>query len=565
MIVPAARAVVTPAINVQLSNNQLGAHADTTVKLDFKYGNSHPILYPPTSPFYETVKNTVVDIPAGLVGNPNAIPMEERCDPVVFEASACPASATVGTITVRSTLLGSVQENIDNQPDADTDFIQMAIGGVNTRLSLLKSDPEVPAVFGIWIRLPFGFGFIRQKIQIAPDVESDLKLRTTTVHPIARSFDLGAGTPEDPVITNFIRLDNMTIKFLGTLANGNKFMTNPTSCAKWESKAWVNAYENNENSTEDPLGTGELYNSATATPITPDCTNQNALPFPISGTTTISSNVRDVSPDFDFTITNPGVQANDDAVSTTPKKIVTTVPASINVDINQLGRVCENDQFAADACPASTRIGTVAIETPLIRAGLSGDVYLVRAVGRALPDLGMHVRGAIHFTQRGYNSYVGAERNQIQTVFDDIPQVGFTKLNVHLFGGPQGLLRSRKCPVNNRQPSDGSFTYDFYGYAGQSAGSSTTVKQTNCFGIQKLRRFKCVYRLLRFQPTYTSRARITSVGLSVDGHHVAKSTHKPFQFRVPAAKFKPGKHKMTLHALYDDGTVSVKKSRFRRC
>ncbi|MBI4897421.1 MAG: hypothetical protein HY827_03535, partial [Actinobacteria bacterium] len=323
VIASAASAVVTPSVNVSLSNSQLGAHADTTVKLGFNYGNSHPILYPSDSPFYESVKNTVVDIPAGLVGNPNAIPVSDRCDPVVFETGTCPASATVGTFSVLSTLLGSVQDNIDYPPDAGTDFIEMTISGTNTRLSLLRTDPEVPAVFGIWIRLPFGFGFIRQKIQIAPDVKSDLKLRTITVLPIARSFDLGAGTPEDPVITNFIRVDSMTIKFLGTLANGNKFMTNPTSCTKWESKAWVNAYVNNSNSTEDPLGTGELYNSATAPPITPDCTGQNSLPFPITGTTSISSNARDVSPDFDFTINEPGVQANDDAVSTTPKKIVT--------------------------------------------------------------------------------------------------------------------------------------------------------------------------------------------------------------------------------------------------
>lgn len=560
-----AQAIVTPTVTVQLSDNQLGAHADTTVKLDFNYGNSHPVLYPPTSPFFESVKNTVVDIPAGLVGNPNAVPVEDRCDPSVFETSICPASATVGTFSVSSTLLGTVQDYIDFPPNASTDFIEMTITEPNTRLSLLRTDPEVPAVFGIWIKLPFGLGIVRQKIQIAPDVNSDLKLRTTAIPAIVRSFDTGTGAPGDPVITNFIRIDSLTIKFLGTLANGNKFMTNPTSCTKWESRVWVNAYENNSNSTENPLGTGELYNSATAPAITPDCTNQTTLPFPITGTTTVSSNARDISPDFDFTINVPGAQANDDAVSTTPKKIVTTVPASINVDINQLGRLCENDQFAADSCPDSTKVGTVAIETPLIRAGLTGDVYLVRAVGRALPDLGMHIRGAIHFTQRGQNSYVGTKGNQIQTVFDDIPQVGFTRLNVHLFGGPQGLLRSLKCPVGNRRPADGSFTYDFYSYAGQVVNSSTVFRQTNCFGIQKLRRFNCVYRLLRFQPTYTSRARVRRVSLSIDGRRVATATHQPFQFRVPVRKFKRGKHRMMLRALYDDGTVSKKRSSFKRC
>ena len=188
----------------------------------------------------------------------------------------------------------------------------------------------------------------------------------------------------------------------------------------------------------------------------PDCTNQADIPFPVTGVTTISSRSRDVSPDFDFTITNPGVQA-DGQVSTSPKSVVTRVPASINVDTQQLGRLCEVEPFAKDECPTSSRVGTVSIETPLISAGLQGDVYLVRAAGRVLPDLGLRMRGAISFTQKGKNVYVGENNNMIQTTFDDIPQVGFSKLNVHLFGGPEGLLRTLACPTSNRQPDDGVF------------------------------------------------------------------------------------------------------------
>lgn len=408
----AASAVVTPTINVSLSDKRLGAHADTTVQIDYGYGAVHPLLYPPETPFYESVKNTVVDIAPGMVGNPNAIPMDERCDPVVFETAQCPASSTVGTVVVRSTLIGSVEDNTDFPPDVDTDFIEMSIAGINTRLSLLKSDPEVPAVFGIWIRLPFSFGYIRQKIEIAPDTASDLKLRTITPEPIARSFPLEAGPPENPIYTTYFRLDRLTLKFLGTLANGKNFMTNPTSCQLWESKAWANAHLVNSNATEDPLGNGDLYVSASAPPIVPDCTNQASVPFPVTGVTTISSRSRDVSPDFDFTITNPGVQANGQ-VSTSPKSVVTRVPASINVDTQQLGRLCENEPFAKDQCPASSRVGTVSIETPLIGAGLQGDVYLVRAAGRVLPDLGLRMRGAISFTQKGKNVYVGENNNMI--------------------------------------------------------------------------------------------------------------------------------------------------------
>src|ERR1035437_3890432 len=101
----AAAAAVTPSIDVSLSDTQLGAHADTTVTLDFDYGGADPTLYPAPSDWRESVKQVVVDTPAGLVGNPNAIPYDDRCDPVVFETGLCPASSSVGEFTIDTTLL----------------------------------------------------------------------------------------------------------------------------------------------------------------------------------------------------------------------------------------------------------------------------------------------------------------------------------------------------------------------------------------------------------------------------------------------------------------------------
>jgi hypothetical protein len=430
-----------------------------------------------------------------------------------------------------------------------------------TKVSLLKTDPEVPATIGMYIKLPGVLLPIRQKIQIAPD-GSDLKLRTTTPGGITQF--LLRNTVVNPKY--FVRVDALYITFFGHLPNGNDFMTNPTNCEPWESTAYASAYYANANADSDPLNEGvNNYKKVVAQPTDPDCSNQSSIPFPISGTTTISSDARDVSPDFDFTITNPGVEANGQ-VSTTPKNIVTTVPASINVDIQQLSRICTNAQFDSDTCPDSTKVGTVAIETPLIRAGLTGDVYLTQATpGFVLPDLGMKIRGAINFSQRGLNRYVGPRGNQIQTSFLNIPQVGFSKLNVHLFGGPNGLLRSLKCPSSNKLPEDGSFDYNFTAYSGATAASTTDLTGTPCFGIQKLRTFKCVYKILRFQPTYTSRARIKQVVLYVDGKKFSTVTKGKFQFRVAATKFAKGRHNFELRATYDDGTVSKKKSHFTRC
>lgn len=569
-----AAAAVTPALDVSLSDKHLGVHADVTVRLDFDYGDGGLIdstLYPPPSDWRESVKTVVVDIPNGLVGNPNAVPYAERCDMAQFETGICPDSATIGTFGIKTTLWS---DDLVGPPLPGDGGLQIDISGPNgiagskTKMSLLKTDSDVPATIGIYVLPPLGAGApIRTKMVIAPDVRSNLKLRTTTPEGITR--ELWDRTVTTTKVAN-LRIDQMRLKFRGTLVNGNAFMTNPTECGEWKSTLYAQAYFFNENSDSDPLGGGtNAFKKAESTPITADCSNVGGIPFPISGKTTISTAARDISPDFDFTIEEPGI-FNSGQVPSTPKKIVTTVPASINVDVQQLGRVCQLAQFEVGACPESTKVGVTSIETPLVVAGFGGSVYLVKNPKNTLPDLGLQINqnngpatGAINFRQLGENHYVNT--NQIQTTFDNIPAVGFSKLNVHLFGGPNGLLRSLACPKGNKSPRDGSFTYDFTAYSGATNASTTKLTGTPCFGIQKLRSFRCVYRVLRFQPTYTSRKRVKRVVLYVDGKRISTARQNPFQFRVKATRFKRGKHKFTLKATYDDGTVSVKKSRFRRC
>ncbi|MGH2905942.1 MAG: hypothetical protein ACRDKI_04145 [Solirubrobacterales bacterium] len=569
-----ASALVKPTISTTLSDLQLGAHPDLTVNMNFSYGATgtvgspayeDPATYPQPSDFRESVNHLVVNTPPGLVGNPNAVPYADRCDISVFQTGTCPGTATIGTFSIATLLLP-----LDTPPDPGDGGVPIAIpqigAGAFTKVSLLKTDPEIPAKIGVTVQPPFGFQRILTIMEIAPDTAGDLHLRTVTpdgIDHVLRAGPASSSPPPGDPLANF-RVDSMQLTFEGVLANGNAFMTNSTNCKKWTSSIFADATYVNDNLDSDPLATGaNNYRAGNLATLTPDCTNQLDVPFPIVGTTKISSNARDVSPDFDFTVTDPGVQANGQA-SSTPRKVVTVVPASINVDVQQLSRICTDADFKADTCPASTKVGTVAIDTPLIAAGLSGDVYLVRNPNKTpLPDLAMQIRGAIHFTQRGTNRYINT--NQIETTFDNIPEVGFSRLNVHLFGGPNGLLRTLGCPTSNKQPQDGSFTYNFTGYTGATASSTTKLNALNCFGIQKLRSFGCVFNLLRFQPTYTSRARIRRVVLIVDGKKTSTAKRAPFGFKVPAKRFKKGKHKIVLKATYDDGTVSVKKSFFKRC
>lgn len=568
-------------------NSSLGAHTDYTVRIDFGYGATAMVgtppyedsaTYPPPSDFRESVRDLIVDSPRGLIGNPNAVPFAERCDLSTFETSICPDSATIGTIAVETIVLplgadeggptAPVQPGINRLRILLDAYNTEGHGGF-TKLSLLKTDPEVPATIGVYAQPPFGFQAIRETFKISPDVNGDLKMRTQALNlgSVLRAGPLMAnpGTP----LANF-RLDSQELRFFGRLPNGRAFMTSPTVCEKWATTVWANARRVNDNLDADPLGTGaptvKLGNTDL---VTPDCTNAASVPFPVAGKVAIDTPKRDVSPAFDFTIDNPGMQADGQA-STGSKKIVTTIPASINVDVKQLGRVCSAESFKADTCPATSRVGSVKIATPIISAGLSGDAYLVKQnAASGLPDLGLRVRGAFSYTQLGSNRYVGEKFNQIETTFDNIPPVGFTRLTFHIDGGPNGLLRSLACPTFNKKPAVANFTYTFYAWTGATATSTTPLNMANCFGIQTLKKYrKCLHQMLPIHPNYQSRSRVKNVVLKIDGRRKASRKHSPFRFDLPIKKLKlkPRKrHTIELRATYDDKSLSKKRVTFKVC
>jgi hypothetical protein len=560
----------------ETSDPSLGAHADYNVDLEFNYGatgtmsggREDPSTYPPGTDWRETVKDIAVESPPGLIGNPNAIPYADRCDPDVFMTGECPDSATVGDMWIEYSLLflsvgdPTALAIIPLGPKTRSNYDTPSSGF--TKVSLLRSDPEVPAQLGIYVKGPVNIGEVRTRLNVNPVTSEDLRLRSITMDEIPHQ--VWNGNLDD---WEDFRLERMRIKLYGTLANGHSFMTNSTSCQPWPTKAWASAHFGTSNAEIPPFGGATAYVSAGTSTVTPDCSNARSVPFPINGVVGIDTPQRDYAPAFDFTITDPGVQGDGQA-STSPKKIVTTIPASINVDVQQLGRTCTLAAFNADTCATSARVGSVKIETPLISAGLHGDVYLVKRNGASgLPDLGLRVRGAITFTQLGSNRYVGAKNNQIETTFDNIPQVGFSKLTFHLDGGPQGLLRSLSCPTYNKAPALPNFTYNFFAYTGATKSVTTPMNLANCFGIQTLKKYpKCLRKKLPIHPNYQSRVRVKTVTAKIDGKQKAKSKKKPFRFdlKIQKLKLKTKKtHSLELKAVYDDGTISKKRVSFRVC
>jgi hypothetical protein len=125
---------------------------------------------------------------------------------------------------------------------------------------------------------------------------------------------------------------------------------------------------------------------------------------------------------------NPG-EANIHSVSV-------TLPKGELLDNGHIGTVCTRVDFAKKACPASSKIGSVEVKTPLLDNPLSGSVYL-RSSQHDLPDMALDLSGQIDFEAVGR---IDSVKGRLRTSFESVPDVPFSEIALDLMGGSKGLL-----------------------------------------------------------------------------------------------------------------------------
>jgi len=119
---------------------------------------------------------------------------------------------------------------------------------------------------------------------------------------------------------------------------------------------------------------------------------------------------------------------------------------------------CTSAQFPlasndAIACPAGSQIGTVKVETPALPAGsIGGAVYLAEPLknGPGAASTGEQFRIFIHASgpERGVNVrlvgnvFPNPITGQLTAVVDNNPEAPFSSFQIHLNGGPKGVLTS---------------------------------------------------------------------------------------------------------------------------
>jgi hypothetical protein len=377
------------------------------------------------------VKDIRVDVPAGLVGDPTAIP---RCTDKQLKTfgqgwGSCPAATQVGQLTLHG-----------------------ALGELTLPLYNMVPRPGEPARFGMFI-IYFPI-YLDTSVRSGGDYGLSVTLSniTTAAPLIASAVTLWGvpGAPSHDAARGGVCLGEECFGGgFSTNATPTPFLTLPTSCSgPQEFRLSADSWQ----APGEFVGASFLTHDGTGTPVGFDGCNR--LPFSPSIGVVPDSHVAD-SPTgvhVDLHIPSAGLQDPEGLSEANLKEAAVSLPAGMVVNpslANGLG-VCSPAQVALGSaepasCPDASKIGSVEVDTPILAHPLMGGVYVAQQgnnpfgsllaiyLAVADPETGIVVKVAGHVVPDPVTG-------QLTTVFDNSPQVPFSDLKLDFFGGPRAAL-----------------------------------------------------------------------------------------------------------------------------
>jgi hypothetical protein len=474
---------VTPA------NTQAGAHPNVTI-----YQHLSP------SSTDDDVKDTFVRLAPGLLGNPNSATV---CTHAQLHSDAgCPASAQVGTVHVTANIhVAPPLASLSNFGIDGKVYNLRPTGGEPARLGLKLTPAALPAP------LP-ALGAVY--------LESPAYLRSG-----ADGVGLESSFADQPQTQSGlnIQITSVSLTFVGRAARGT-FMRMPTSCGAKTSLSRVNSWLapttfSQRTSVFTPTGCAALGFAPTAVGSlgSPATTKKGSYP-PLSTTLRF------------------------DPEQAALKSAEVTLPKSLTPNIAVLPLACTHAQADATACPASSRVGTAVIQSPLQAKPVSGPVYLAYNTPAALPGLmivfpppvGLRIDGTIESTAAGLKNTFASN--------PDLPLTGFT---LAFGGGPTGAVQLGRDLCAPSTPT--AMAVKLTAHNGKVRQFTQTLATPGCdpFATIKVTKHKRRYSLTavltaaRRGPALTAarlslpkalRAGTRRARLSIDGKHVKAGRSK---------------------------------------
>jgi hypothetical protein len=422
--------------------DQAGSHPD--FRIDYQIASRVGSRAQQTLVPYETVKSNVVDMPPGFVGDPTAAPFcseAELAPGPEPDTVDCALDSQIGTVRVNFTDTLGVGDsfplyNIVPPPGQPAQFAANVLGVI------IKINPRVRGTdYGI-------------SAEVANIAEANL-------YP---GFGVTLwGVPSDP--------SHDAQRVLGSTGSGNTpstyprhpFLTLPTSCpgTPFTTTLGINSWP------EPDVFDTKVLQSDTPTVIQ-GC---DQLPFEPSITVKPESRVADGPTGLAVDLKVPQNEDPDGLATAHVRRAVVTLPEGMSVSPSSASGLgaCSPAQIGLGsddpvACPDSSKVGSVEIDTPPLQDPLKGDVYLATQNANPFGSLlAMYIvaEGSGVLVKLPGRIDADPVTGRLTTTFDNTPQLPFSEMRLTFRSGPRAPLATpTTCGTYNTHASFTSWASD---------------------------------------------------------------------------------------------------------
>lgn len=462
------------SVGASLSTTQAGGHGDWTTSIAFKGDAGESDAFGNPKPFAEA-RDVEVQLPPGFVANLagfSPCPMEQFSTLLVGD-SAEQGPGTCGTGSQVGVVRFSLYEGLQNVL-ASLYELPVPKGG------------DVVARFGFWtaivpvvidVKVDPGRGYAATAVVEGLTAASTVlpTAVTTTIwgDPTSPSHD-----GERPIAYESDHCADACGEVRSAGRSPTAFARNATACGA-----------NQVGFASDSYQVPGVFDRATAS--LPPVAGCGLVPFepalslrPTSQAAGASSGV-----DFDLALPQGGLTTPGGIAGADLKKAVVRLPEGVGLNASaaeglgscsesQIGLVSD-DPLVFDGneptCPESSKVGSVTITTPILNEALTGSLYVAKQDENPFHSLlaGYLVARASGIVLKLAGKFELSPSGRITAVFEDNPQAPFSNMELHLKGGPHGVLTMpARCgtyeteyeltPWSGNAPTSGvsSFTVD---------------------------------------------------------------------------------------------------------
>jgi hypothetical protein len=428
------------SFSVGSTSTQAGGHPDLETSISI----ANPGLP-------ETAQTVTVNLPSGIFGNPHAVAV---CSASDFALTQCPTASQVGVITVRANHEGQERFLLGTAPVYD---VHTQSEDETARLAFVAPMVDIPISIPVTVRTAADYGLRFSVTGISQSIPLFSAHLTVWGFPALSSHDeerfrtgspgSPAGCPEEETA--------LCASYFGATPNAAGIATrplidNPSACTgePLGAVAEVRTYQ-------DPT---HVSTAEASYPATTGCEKETSTPIAEVFTTSEST---DSASGLDILLNAP----QPEGFSVTPSSIHAvrlTLPKGLNInpDAADGQQTCSDAQAKVGSetraeCPDSAKIGNFEIESGALDGTMPGALYMGE------PKPGDQYRILMIADGFGIHAkFLASARpdpntGRLTIELNDLPQVPFEGVNLHLFASDRGLVATpTHCTIYN---SDAEF------------------------------------------------------------------------------------------------------------